>query len=109
MAKQQIVNYEAVEQEKYTINDNLIKIIDCVTRIRTNFLKISENEDLWVGDKADAFVESVTKFFDKTKDGQSIVSRLETEKNDIYKFLEDVISETKKVDESLAGVLSVEE
>ena len=28
---------------------------------------------------------------------------------DIYKFLEDVISETKKVDESQAGALSVEE
>lgn len=108
MANKQIVNYEAIEQEKNIINDSLTKTIDCVTRIRTKFLKISENENLWVGEKADAFIESVKKFFDNTQDGQSIISRLENEKNDIYNFLDTVILETKKVDENQAENLSVE-
>ena len=109
MAREQVLDYNLVEEEKNIIDQNLLNIIDIVKNVRSKFLSIEDNEELWMGDKADAFIDSIKNFFDKTADGQSIASRLEEEKNNINAFLEAVISETKMSDEMQAKALSVEE
>ena len=98
---------EVIKMEQNSINENITKIIESLSIINNKMRTISQNENLWVGEKADAFYESIVNFFDKTEDGESVFKRLETEKVDIYKFLDDVILDTRTVDESQADNLSV--
>ncbi len=114
MAKQYL-NTELLEEKKAKLESHKSNIVDYLTQIKQEYLKLIKN-DLWLGNRSDVFFQSLKAYWDKDIDPSyaeaggelGVIGQITQDFNNMILFITEAINKSMEKDENAANEIAQE-